>query len=281
MCGGTDDEAALSKDLKALVTRRAWLRLAGAASASALASACDGGPIFSSGEPERVAASASGETCVADPTETAGPFPADGSNRTHGRLANLLSESGIVRRDLRSKIGAGESTYAAGAKLDLTLSLVDVATACRPLSGHAIYLWHCDAEGRYSIYDIAETDYLRGVGVSDDSGHVRFTTIIPGCYPGRAPHMHFEVYPSLSSSVSYEKRSLTSQLAIPPLVCKEVYGSVSAYRASQENYRRTPALENDGIFSDNTPKQLAAQTMAISGSQDSGYQGLITIGLAI
>ena len=34
---------------------------------------------------------------------------------------------------------------------------------------------------------------LLGVQVTDANGRVTFTLIVPGCYPGRWPHIHFEV----------------------------------------------------------------------------------------
>ena len=35
--------------------------------------------------------------------------------------------------------------------LTLTLKLVNTSSSCADLSGYAIYLWHCDREGRYSV----------------------------------------------------------------------------------------------------------------------------------
>ena len=67
-----------------------------------------------------------------------------------------------------------------------------------------MYLWHCTADGNYSLYSsgITNQNYLRGVQVSDASGLVSFTSIFPGCYSGRWPHIHFEVYRSLALATS-------------------------------------------------------------------------------
>lgn len=56
------------------------------------------------------------------------------------------------------------------------------------------------ANSNYSLYSsgITKQNFLRGVQVSDASGLVSFTTIFPGCYWGRWPHIHFEVYRSLA-----------------------------------------------------------------------------------
>ena len=66
-----------------------------------------------------------------------------------------------------------------------------------PLAGAAVYLWHCNREGEYSMYSeaIADENYLRGVQETDDDGSVTFTSIFPAAYSGRWPHIHFEVYP--------------------------------------------------------------------------------------
>ena len=61
----------------------------------------------------------------------------------------------------------------------LEITLVDVGRACAPLGGMAVYVWHCDAEGIYSIYAAEDRNYLRGVGITDDQGRVRFTTVFP------------------------------------------------------------------------------------------------------
>jgi len=71
---------------------------------------------------------------------------------------------------------------------------------------------------RYSLYSSGATNqnYLRGVQEADAGGKVTFTSIYPGCYAGRRPHIHFEVYPSLASSTSAANKSATSQIATAP-----------------------------------------------------------------
>ena len=115
---------------------------------------------------------ADGAVCVALPPETAGPFPADGTNVREGQLVNILSEQGVIREDLRRSIGE-LTPIAEGVVLALEITLVDVRKACAPLAGHAVYLWQCDAEGVYSIYGAADRNHLRGVGISDAQGRVK------------------------------------------------------------------------------------------------------------
>lgn len=276
MATDDDHDLGLPHDLGKLLSRRTAMTLLGSTVAAGLAS-CDYLPFMGRAEAEVIGKGADGLECIAHPRETAGPFPADGSNNAHGTLANVLADSGIVRADLRPNL-KNAGAPAEGVPLHLTLSLVDVGKSCAPLKDHALYLWHCDAAGKYSIYELRDATYLRAVGVSDTRGRVTFTTVIPGCYMGRYPHFHFEVYPSLAKSTDYKNRLLTSQLAIPADVCTAVYNSVPAYKASIAAFARSP-LDRDGIFRDNTPKQLAAQTVAMAKEPDGSYRGTVTIGL--
>ncbi len=38
--------------------------------------------------------------CIVDPTETAGPYPADGTDTSNGATSNVLTVSGVVRKDI-------------------------------------------------------------------------------------------------------------------------------------------------------------------------------------
>lgn len=137
------------------------------------------------------------QSCSVVPEETAGPYPADGSNASN-RSYNVLALAGIVRSDIRSSIDGSDT--ATGVPLTLEIQLTSTTNSCSPLQGYAIYAWHCTAEGDYSVYteQNVNDNYLRGVQATDADGKVRFTTIVPGCYAGRVPHVHLEIYPSLS-----------------------------------------------------------------------------------
>ena len=88
-------------------------------------------------------------------------------------------------------------------KLAITLTVANVNAACVPLAGYAVYLWHCDRTGNYSLYGTAAGEsYLRGVQVTDANGQMTFTTIFPARYDGRWPHIHFEVFSTLSNALS-------------------------------------------------------------------------------
>lgn len=218
-------------------------------------------------------------SCIVAPTETAGPYPSDGSNTVNGQASNVLTSSGVVRSDIRSSFDIS-SNVAPGVPLQLTLSLVNTNNTCAPLAGYAVYLWHCTRDGAYSLYSnsIQNENYLRGVQVSDGSGLLTFTTIFPGCYSGRYPQIHFEVYPSLSMATLYTNRILTSQMALARDICSTVYSGASGYSASVNNLAAV-TTSNDNVFGDNSAAQIAAMTPTLSGSVAAGYTGNIVIGV--
>jgi len=263
----------------------AWLLATGT---TALVSACGGGGSTASTSSTSTSTStgdgSSGGTtgsCIADPTETNGPYPADGSNTVNGVVSNVLTASGVVRSDIRSSFGSS-STVAPGVPLDLTLSVVDSNNGCTPLSGYAVYVWHCTRDGLYSLYSssVQEENFLRGVQVTDADGACTFTSIFPGCYSGRWPHIHFEVYPSLAMATEYNNRTLVSQMAMPSDICTTLYNSATGYSASVSNFAAI-SIASDNVFGDNTSAQIAQQTPALTGSVDAGYSGSILIGVPV
>ncbi len=219
-------------------------------------------------------------SCLADPQATSGPYPADGSNTSSGSTSDILTSSGIVRSDIRSSF-LTTTTTAAGLVVKFTITLVNSNNSCAPLAGYAIYFWQCDAAGHYSLYTAAAESYLRGVQVTDANGQVTFTTIFPACYDGRWPHMHFEVYKSLSAATSYKNAALTSQFAMPQAVASAVYSAnASTYSSSTANLAKV-ALSTDLVFAAFTSAQLAQATPAFSGNTSSGYTATAVVGLSV
>ena len=210
-------------------------------------------------------ATTTGDT-TAIPEETAGPFPGDGSNGV-----NVLSQSGIVRSDIRSSFGSS-TTVAAGVPTVVKLTIVTAGTG-KALAGAAVYIWHCDIDGNYSLYSQAVTkeNYLRGVQETDANGTVSFTTIFPACYSGRWPHIHFEVYPSLAKATASTSKIATSQLALPEATCKTVYAT-SGYSKSVSNLSQV-SLKTDNVFSDGADRE----TPTVTGSVADGYAFSLTV----
>jgi len=273
-----DHDLGLSHDLPRILGRRRLLSVFGGVGVVALAGCASdgsnepGATTSSSAAPPNGGAGAESEVSVAAgeiPEETAGPFPGDGSNGL-----NVLTESGIVRSDITSSFGSA-SGVAEGVPTTVRLTVYDLdGEAATALSGAAVYLWHCSREGEYSMYSeaVADENFLRGVQEADANGRVEFTTIFPGAYDGRWPHMHFEVYQSLADATSYANKLRTSQLAIPEETCREVYGAAEGYDASLVNLDATP-LDSDMVFSDGYSLQMAK----VEGSADDGYTLTLTV----
>ncbi|WP_028967626.1 intradiol ring-cleavage dioxygenase [Sphingomonas phyllosphaerae] len=217
-------------------------------------------------------------TCIADPQETGGPYPADGTNTASGSTSNVLTSTGIVRSDIRASF-LTTTTVATGIAMTFTITVVNVNATCAPLAGYAVYLWHCDRSGNYSLYSAPGESYLRGVQVTDANGQVTFTTIFPGCYDGRWPHMHFEVFSTLSNALGGRYAILTSQFAMPAGSCTTAYADTTTYPSSQSNFARV-ALSSDNVFGDNTTAQLAQMTPTITGSPSTGFTATAVIGVA-
>ncbi|MGW0912981.1 dioxygenase family protein [Streptomyces sp. NPDC002784] len=220
-----EHDRGLSYDLPVLARRRMIRLMAGAGLIPLVGCSAEDGTAASPAASSSAGSppSASSAECAVIPEETAGPYPGDGSNGV-----NVLKESGVVRGDITSSFGDSAGGTAEGVPLTITLTVVDAASGCgTPKAGAAVYLWHCDRDGNYSLYSegVTEENYLRGVQETDDEGRVTFTSIFPACYTGRWPHIHFEVYGSLADATSATSITSTSQLALPQDVCETVYAT--------------------------------------------------------
>lgn len=282
------DHTTLADDLAVLTKRAAsrrqslrWLLLGAAAVPLA---GCGGGE----GDSTSTAASSTGTgstgstgstttaACSVVPEETGGPYPGDGTNRNSNGVANALVLSGIVRSDIRASV-AGATGVAQGIPLTIRLQLVNVGANCAAATGAAVYLWHCTREGGYSMYSngIVNENYLRGVQEADSQGVVTFQTIFPGCYDGRMPHVHFEVYPTLAKAGSAANRVKTSQFTFPLTTMNEAYAG-SGYAASVSNLARI-SFALDNVFSDGTALQMAS----VTGNATQGYVATLTVGVSL
>ena len=276
-----DHDRGLGFDLSTLIARRRLFTMfAGAGLAAVIAScgsdskssatssaaaqttpATDAQVVTTSASSATTAAqSAAAQSLQVIPEETAGPYPGDGSNGV-----DVLSETGIVRSDIRASFGS-TTTVADGVPTTIKLTLVD-AGGGSPLPGAAVYIWHCDAEGRYSMYSQGVTDenYLRGVQEADSNGVVTFTSVYPACYSGRWPHIHYEVYPSIADATAASNRLATSQLALTKEASAAVYAT-DAYPNSTQNLSQV-SLATDMVFSDGAE----LETPTITGNVADGY----------
>lgn len=153
--------------------------------------------------------------CVVTPEQTEGPYY-------------------LPRQRLRSDITEGK----AGVPLSLAVTVVDVQ-GCQPITGAAVDIWHCDAQGIYSGYDNAQplhwgrgkshndSTFLRGVQITDQRGVANFRTLYPGCYTTRTTHVHAKIYLS-------ERELLTTQFYFPDEITDHVYANSPHYRSQRD-----------------------------------------------
>ena len=253
----------LAFDLRTMSRRRMLTAIGGAGALAVV-----GGALLDGATAD--AAPSAAAACLAEvESETAGPFPADGSNGP-----NVRTLSGIVRSDIRSSFGGYVGT-AAGVPLQFSLVVQDLS--CNPLAGAAVYAWHCDRAGNYSLYSSAAVNqnYLRGIQVADATGKVTFTSIFPACYTGRWPHIHFEIFKTLAYATSGSGPiAKTSQIALPKAVADVVFQQ-PGYESSVTNMSRI-TLASDMVFGDDN----AAREMAtVTGNVTSGYVAALTVSI--
>ena len=167
--------------------------------------------------------------CVLIPAETAGPFPLD-----------LTDNAFFLRQDIRED--------RAGTEVKLKMRVLGVDN-CEPMPNVRVHIWHCDKDGNYSGYGTEEgTTYLRGYQLADANGDVEFTTILPGWYPGRVCHIHFQVYVS-------QTYAATSQFTFEHDAVNAIYNeNPTDYTKGEDPL--TP--ETDFAFTDGYEHQLAS-----------------------
>ena len=274
-----DFDRGLAFDITRMVQRRQALKMLAGRSALAFLAACGATSKDSSNTTADSSAvttpSTTGDTTAETtgtaecttvvPSETGGPFPGDGSNGP-----NALADPNVVREDITGSFG-DFTGIAEGVPTTIKLTVLDSANGCEPLVGGAVYLWHADKDGHYSMYTAPDANYLRGVGEADANGTVTFQSLWPGCYDGRWPHIHFEVYPSVDDALGAANLVKTSQIAMPEAECNLVY-EATGYESSITNLTHV-SLATDNVFSDGWDQELGVA----SGSNESGWTVALTI----
>lgn len=185
-----------------------------------------------------------GSNCILVPSETAGPFPLDlTANEYFFRQDIREDRVGVQMRQKVRVIGAGN---------------------CQPMPGVRVNVWHCDRDGNYSGYNTEEgLTYCRGYQITDENGECEFITIVPGWYPGRVTHMHFQVHVSTQYSA-------VSQWTWPHAAV------VDAVQTHADLYPEGPdplTPEQDFAFNDGYDLQLASlEWDAANGEYVSEYE---------
>lgn len=201
--------------------RSDFLKAAGAA----VALPAVGAPLWAKGTP---ASHSVPSNCILIPSETAGPFPLD-----------LTANEFFFRQDIREE--------SMGVQLRQKVRIIG-ADNCAPMPNVRVNIWHCDRDGNYSGYG-TETGltYCRGYQITDENGECEFITIVPGWYPGRVTHVHFQVFVSTAYSA-------VSQWTWPhDAVVDAINAHADLYPAGPDPL--TPG--QDGVFADGYDLQMA------------------------
>jgi protocatechuate 3,4-dioxygenase beta subunit len=179
----------------------------------------------------------SASNCSVTPSETEGPFP-------------TKIPTNFVRQDIRAD--------RTGVATTMAITIKNGSASCAALAGAIVDVWHCDKDGAYSEYGSSQSvDFLRGRQTTDANGVVNFTTVFPGWYSGRAPHVHVHIFSATGKSL------LVTQIAFPFNTSNTVYTTAQAQgytRGAQDTTN-----ERDGIFSDGYTTELATVTGSVSG----------------
>ncbi|WP_460635792.1 dioxygenase family protein [Larkinella harenae] len=217
----------------------------GIAAIAPMISACNKEDEVAPDSPTSTGTSTGTGSCTVTSNETEGPFP-------------TKSPASLVTSNITSD--------RQGTKLTIKITVQNKNNSCAALAGALVDIWHCDATGNYSEYggtQMQSTNYqsvhfLRGRQTSDSNGLVAFTSIYPGWYQGRAPHIHVHVYNASGKSLK------VSQIAFPEDISKVVYAQgvyASHGQADTTNAR-------DTIFSDG----ISTNISTVTGSTSAGYE---------
>lgn len=195
--------------------------------------------------------------CVVRPELTIGPYFVDQQ---------------LERSDIRTN--SSDNAVKEGVLLTLNISVASVGdNRCTPIEGAQVDIWHCDALGVYSGVsdpnaDTTGQDFLRGFQRTNANGAVQFQTIYPGCYSGRAVHIHFTIRTQGAEGGDHQ---FTSQFFFDDALTDQVH-ALEPYASKGQRNRRN---SNDNIFLGGGDQLL----LNLQGDTTSGLTGSMSIGL--
>ena len=253
-----------------ILSRREVLALIGASGTAAFLAACTparGGASASAGATSGASATASAAatavasaaiatalpSCVVAPELTEGPYYVDVE---------------LERADIRTNTIDRTAVEGAPLTLEWIVSQAD-GSACMPMEGVIVDVWHCDALGVYSGVQGNSGNFLRGFQRTDTNGKATFQTIYPGWYQGRAVHIHFKIRTDPDASAGFE---FTSQLFFDDDLSRSVFSSgVYAQKGAQD----MPNAQ-DGIY-----KQSGGTTLLSVTQEGDGYKATFPIAVQL
>ena len=197
------------------------------------------------------AAGSKNGNCIITPQLTAGPYFVD----EHLNRSNIVGVQPGLPLRLNIKVYNANNS------------------ACAPLPGVHVDLWHSNGAGIYS--DVANLGsagktFLRGYQVTDTDGMVSFNTIYPGWYKGRTPHIHLKT--RMFNATGNQTLEASTQFFFDDAITDDVYAKNSPYNTRGARHIRNP---EDYFYGGKT-----SLLVPLKGSATSGYTGAISIGIS-
>ncbi len=184
------------------------------------------------------------------------------------------SATGYKRSNILTNLDGSDSQ--SGVPLTLTLYVFDSESSCAAMENVQVDIWHCNASGIYSAESSESTSsqsWLRGYQITDSTGKVQFTTILPGWYSGRTTHIHLRLRSTYDSSSSGSTN--TMQLFFDQTLIDTLATSVSPYSSEGTN---STTNATDRVYSE---QEDGTTLMTLTGSNSAGYTASFNIYLPI
>ncbi len=189
------------------------------------------------------------------------------------------SASGYNRSIITSDIG-GTNTQS-GVPFTLVIYVYDRRNSCVAMQNVQVDIWHCNAAGIYSGVksstngrgtDYTSQSWLRGYQLTDSTGMVKFVTILPGWYTGRATHIHMRFRSTYDSSSTGSTD--TAQLFFDQTFIDNLDTTVSPYSSEGKN---SVTNAGDSIY----VGEGGTTVLSLSGSASAGYTAAFSLYLPL
>ncbi len=155
----------------------------------------------------------------------------------------------LLRQDVRTD-PANNNAVQSGLplRLNINVSTLNASGTPSPLQNAWVDIWHANGAGSYS--DVSGSGnpnnvgqkWLRGYQITDGHGNVRFITVYPGWYIGRAVHIHVRIR-------TFSGTTATTNFTTQFFFNETTNAAVFARLASIYNHSGTRTLNStDGIY---------------------------------
>jgi protocatechuate 3,4-dioxygenase beta subunit len=186
------------------------------------------------------------------------------------------SADGFNRTDITANLDG--TSVQAGIPLVLTVYIYDAQNSCTPYVGAQVDIWHCNASGVYSDIAAESTSteqWLRGYQITDSTGKIAFTTIVPGWYQGRTTHIHLRIRSSYDEAAGLSDGTNTTQVFFSQTLIDTIATTITPYNSEGTN---PTTNASDHVYAGETN---GTNVLAMTGDTTSGYTATLSIYLPI